>query len=292
LRYEEKPPAENNETVIKYQAIISDISEEANREENDTITKEHFFGSYYAYDDGISEKGYGFKGNAVNGVRFICRFRNYVPGDSVYYLNYYFNPTKDSATLNTYFRMIIFDHDEETGKPGKEIYSESVPVNKEGWNQYMLNSPIPVDEVYYIGWEQLNNKYLNVGYDVNRTNKSNNFIYTSGTWMNSSAEKTVMIRPGFEKKTLTGTKSNEFTALNRSKLYTLYPNPAEDILKIRIKNQEIQSIRIYNMSGKTVYEKHHHHTMVNVSHFTKGMYFIQVSTKNNHIETQRFIITR
>lgn len=73
----------------------------------------------------------------------------------------------------------------------------------------------------------------------------------------------------------------------------VYPNPTSNYLNFSISNnnwnQWLSSITIYNNNGKTLYYTEHFQPKINVSHWQKGVYFLQLNSKVGQI-TKKIII--
>lgn len=66
----------------------------------------------------------------------------------------------------------------------------------------------------------------------------------------------------------------------------IYPNPTRDFLNIQA-SEEISSVEIYSLSGQKLLTSSG--SKIDVSHLNKGIYIIQIHTKNGKIESQKFI---
>ena len=73
------------------------------------------------------------------------------------------------------------------------------------------------------------------------------------------------------------TLSNEEFELNNQ--LVVYPNPADNYVNIKMKNQPIESIKIYNSLGKLVYVKEFKIKQtdfnLNLSKFSSGFYIMK-----------------
>ncbi|TVZ56146.1 putative secreted protein (Por secretion system target) [Lutibacter sp. Hel_I_33_5] len=72
---------------------------------------------------------------------------------------------------------------------------------------------------------------------------------------------------------------------------SIYPNPASNNLNIEVDNQQIKSVKIFNLLGKEVMQKSINNSSlknINISQLTKGMYVIQLKTADNSF-TRKFI---
>ena len=76
---------------------------------------------------------------------------------------------------------------------------------------------------------------------------------------------------------------------------TYYPNPASEVINLKIQNLNISNaqLNIYNMAGQRVHaqriSKHEEHIIV--AHFTKGIYFVELTT-NEWSDYQKIIIKK
>ncbi len=78
---------------------------------------------------------------------------------------------------------------------------------------------------------------------------------------------------------------NEILSVDKQEvqLFSLYPNPAKDVLNIKSESQ-MQAIRIIDLSGKTVYTNTENNTQttIDVSNLSNGVYSIQVITESGN----------
>jgi hypothetical protein len=72
--------------------------------------------------------------------------------------------------------------------------------------------------------------------------------------------------------------------------FTLYPNPAKDVLNIKVKNEiDVKSISIYNTLGQIIMTTiHAENGEINVSNLQTGSYFITLFTDKGS-STAKFI---
>lgn len=75
--------------------------------------------------------------------------------------------------------------------------------------------------------------------------------------------------------------------------FEIYPNPTSDVLKLKLNNQEIQEIKIIDITGKTVFESstgfYASEANIPVNHLQNGVYIIRV-TSGNQIGTKSFVV--
>jgi hypothetical protein len=71
----------------------------------------------------------------------------------------------------------------------------------------------------------------------------------------------------------------------------VFPNPASDVLFIESNSSKIKTIKVVNVAGNIVLENkvHAEKTQIEISSFSKGVYFVQVETENG-ITTKKIIV--
>lgn len=72
---------------------------------------------------------------------------------------------------------------------------------------------------------------------------------------------------------------------------SLYPNPAVNTLNIKLENEQIQLIEIYDINGRLVLEERSNNQQINVASLSNGTYVCAVQTSNG-TATKRFIIRK
>lgn len=260
---------------------------------NDTTHFYQKFYNYYAYDDGTSENGYGLIGEGTERGMVAMRFKTYQE-DTLSGIQIYFNQTLNNANQYTY-KIHVWD--EEDGKPGSILYTleNQKPTNSDDLNKFIL---IPFDEklvlsnTFYIGWQkEYSREMLNVGFDINRINNDKLFYNFNGEWKQSEYEGTVMIRPMFGKKVEVITNTDNKPLPNKLD-FTIYPNPANDILNINYNFTSNYTYFILDAFGRLLKSNVTSETGINISDLNAGIYFIRISDNNNTSTTQKFIIIR
>ncbi len=241
----------------------------------DTMTYHQTFYNYYAYDDGTPEAGIGL---TSTGSKLACQFKLNKP-DSVYSIQMLFNKTQDNAN-DDYFDLAIWR--DNNGVPGEMIYVQQYELPKFTDNlfqiqTYKLDSAIPVNNIFYIGWIQENNTFLNVGFDTYNNSRTHTFYSITNEWYQSIYEGSVIIRPVMSDKEITNIPENDHEDLS----IKIYPNPVNgneiNMLLPKSISYNIRSGKtiIYNLFGQKVY-KGSYKEQLNVSHLQRGMYIVKV----------------
>ena len=72
--------------------------------------------------------------------------------------------------------------------------------------------------------------------------------------------------------------------------FQLYPNPAKDLITIQTNSsQEIKTVSIVDMQGRTVFTSNQNIESISVSNLQQGMYFMTLETSNGASATKKFI---
>ena len=258
----------------------------------DTLTYHQRFHNYYAYDDGSPEAGYGLTpGGAMLAYRFSLNTR-----DTLRAVQMYFNHTLNNAN-EQYFHLKVWR--DNNGVPGELIYEEqNKKVEYSGsltcFHTYMLEEPVPVNGVFYIGWEQINNVNLNLGYDLANDAQANIFYNTSGEWLNSTFRGSLMMRPMLGKEfSIIGIDEKDAPPME----FTVYPNPLRDnTLHIRLSDRGIKkdrlNISIFNMLGQRILSLPFSRE-IQLPDLHNGIYILHLTDERSGTrKAKRFIINR
>jgi hypothetical protein len=255
---------------------------------NNELVFEQKFGNYFAYDDGTAETAFSL--NSLN-AQFAMKYQLNV-ADTLRYVDIYFNPMITNAADYTFNLKVWSDN---AGQPGTELAISrtlSPRYSKSGLNaiiRYGLDAPLALQPgVFYVGFMQNTNNSLGVGVDLNSNNQLNSFYNNGFGWNTAPYPGSAIIHPVF------GTDS-AVTAVSeinlQNKLVEIYPNPATTDLSIRSTDLAIHKL---NYSLVDVYGRLVENgtlttpAVINLSHLTKGIYFIRV-TEENRTSTLKFI---
>ena len=160
--------------------------------------------------------------------------------------------------------------------------------------QDMLDEPLLVNGVFYVGWETTTNDNLNLGYDRNRDAKENIFTNTLGYWEQSVYPGALMMRPILGK---------EFDVLGIGeagrdiKGFTLYPNPMNgQSLRIELSGtlanapRENLKLNIYNIVGQKVYDSPFR-DQITLQDIEAGIYIVRlIDQDQQEVYTTKLVI--
>jgi hypothetical protein len=252
---------------------------------NDTSRIVLNFRDAYAYDDGSAEFGFGIEGPSTNGALMAMRFRVYKP-DTLRALDMMFNKTRNNFTSDLPFRLCVWK-DGGTG-PGDLIYmspEDQFPdfgTGSSPFIRYAIRDQeiIVTDTVIYVGWKQLTEEFLNIGYDVNRDNTKRTFFNTSGNWANAQGSilsGTIMTRAVFGgTDVITSLPEPTVTPID----VCLYPNPVSDLLYVN-SSESIKNIHIFDITSRMVIQINGEQNQVDVSSLAPGIYQVVINTIRN-----------
>ena len=268
------------------------ITDAFDRKENDTVTYYQHFSNYFAFDDGSAEQGYGINGNGSSSAMAAVRFRSYME-DTIRAVNICFNDSYQNANRRL-FDLLIWD--DNNGVPGNILYSlNEVMVNRpddvNGFKVYPLPEGVPVDGVFYAGWRQRSETFLNAGLDINSPNTGRQYYSISGEWYQSQVTGSLMIRPVLGAPLVTGINDVN-TGLSRKLRFG--PNPASDYITIYSEPDECYGDKILiftNLNGVDVM-KVSFSEMIDISRLRNGMYIITATCNGRPYARNRLIINK
>jgi len=247
---------------------------------NDTVIYYQRFNNYFAFDDGSAEGGYGINGLGSNNAMVAYRFRSFTE-DSLRAVNICFNDSYQNANLRTFDLMVW---DDAGGIPGDILYSlEEVKVEQanslNGFHTYIFPKSLMVDGIFYVGWKQRSEIFLNAGFDVNTPHGGKQLYWINGIWYESGQSGSLMIRPVTGPPLLTGI--NDIRFRNRTVLH-FWPNPARDFIVFDPEQLPVDGmtyISVNDMQGRELMNIPLT-DRIDISRLQEGLYIV-VAIRNN-----------
>jgi len=261
--------------------------------ENDTLVYYQVFRNYFASDDGTSEGGYGINGLGSRNAMVAYKFISFIQ-DTIRAIRICFNDSYLDANKREFDLMVW---DDNNGFPGNVLYTREEAMVEQGnaingFYNYTIPEGVVVNNVFYIGWKQRSESFLNVGYDINTSHKGKQLYWLNGEWTQSQVPGSIMIRPVVGSPLLITSVKDIFD--KKRNLMNIRPNPAID--HINIDQGELQLlgssyITITNLSG---------HELINIpfseridiSSLHEGMYILVISMNGRPVGYNRFIKVR
>ncbi|WAC12110.1 T9SS type A sorting domain-containing protein [Dyadobacter pollutisoli] len=232
--------------IAKFYVITTDTIPNVNLKTNDTITSRVALSDYYAFDDGSAE--YGVQVNQKLGrvaVQYILSKPDTIGGVRIAMVPF----NKDISGQS--FTIQIFNN--KNGKPDQLIAQRSVgaryPGKRNGFIDYAFTAPVAVPDTFYVGWLQINEQPVTVGFDRNSMLGKNAVFYNLGTeWAKEITLKgSIMIRPYLGKKAQGIITGNEPGIEAKTRFY---PNPNKGI--INWESMSLKKIDVYTNGGRVV----------------------------------------
>ncbi|MBQ9473732.1 MAG: T9SS type A sorting domain-containing protein [Bacteroidales bacterium] len=249
---------------------------------NDTTAFRQEFSNYFAYDDGSAENGYGLTSTS-NRMKLACRFHA-SKADTLTSVDLYFNHTRGNENTGIAFHICVWAARAD-GKPDTALIYRSKTTYRTsfcGFNRYCnysLDSNLVLkgkDTNFYIGIEQIGNKYINLGFDRNNDNSDKTYYWTSSNeWQQSILGGTVMMRPRMGTVALLGT---ERKPCGQAVSLTCYPNPTTGVLHIATAEQSNNlHIELYNLQGQR-YGSYLGTTTIDMATLPPAIYLLRATT--------------
>lgn len=257
-----------------------DGSEQSSRSANDTIRHFQHFENYYAYDDGSAERGLEITDNA-NGFllnRYDVQAGSSARDNELRGLYIYFIPSVFDVSKN---RFSIVIREDNGGLPGNIIYeSDSLyaprfTAHNYYWPYVLDTTGISLNGPVYIGFRQINNDRLPVGFDLNTTGLTTAFFGEEGNLFQSFIPGAIMMRPFFRHLPAN-------ISLPEPPPPTLdvevFPNPVKEKLRVLFDNHEHEQLQYQVLSqvGQVLVEGKTRGT-VNLSALKPGLYLLNLN---------------
>jgi hypothetical protein len=262
--------------------------------QNDTLIYYQVFKNYFAFDDGSSEGGYGINGLGSRNAMVAYKFESFM-ADTIRAVNICFNDSYQEANKRE-FDLVVWDNN--NGVPGNILYTkQGIMVEQantiNGFYTYTIPEGVPVNGTFYVGWRQLSESFLNVGYDVNTLNAGKQLYWLNGDWSLSQVPGSIMIRPVVGSP-LTITAINDTHYNSNKKSLNIWPNPAKDYINIdrgEIQLSGLSYISFNDLSGRELM-KVPFNERIDISSLHEGMYILVISINNMPVSYNRIIKTR
>ena len=256
---------------------------------NDTLIYYQVFQNYFAFDDGTSEGGYGINGLGSRNAMVAYKFISYVQ-DTLRAIRICFNDSYMEANKRE-FDLVVWGNND--GIPGDILYTkEDVMVEQgnviNGFYNYTLPEGVIVNDIFYVGWRQRSESFLNVGYDVNTPNAARQFYWLNGEWNQSQVSGSIMIRPVLGAALKITSVKDTHTAKN---VLNIWPNPAKDYININPGELQLYGsaqISINDLNGRELINVPFNER-VDISSLHDGMYFVIISINGTRVAYNRII---
>jgi hypothetical protein len=193
------------------------------------------------------------------------------------------------------FDLMVWDDNE--GVPGNIIYSvEEVMVEQgeevNGFYTYLLPEGVMVNDIFYVGWKQRSETFLNAGFDVNTLHKGRQFYWINGEWRLSQAKGSIMIRPVVGDRIKVTTVHD--TYYRNKNLITLWPNPANEYFSLDAGELQLSGfscISVFDMNGRELI-KEPYAERIDITSLKEGVYIVITTLNGKPVGYNRLIKTK
>ncbi len=270
------------------------ITDDFDPKENDTIKYDQVFSNYFAFDDGTSEGGYGINGLGSKNAMVAYKFKSYMQ-DTLRAVNICFNDSYMNSNLRS-FDIVVWNDNNDM--PGDIIYTmEGVMVEQgqgiNGFYTYILPDGVMVNDVFYIGWKQRSETFLNAGFDVNTPHRGRQFYYLNGEWHQSQVSGSIMIRPVVGNP-IKATSVDDIQEDTNKSSFRIWPNPAGDFINIYFKDLALSPdsyITIIDLQGRRVMNVPFSER-IDISSLKAGLYTVAATKSRKSVGYVKLIKTR
>lgn len=248
------------------------------RQQNDTVRFTQKFGSYYAYDDGTAENGYGLTSTASR-IYLACRFDLNVR-DTLTAVEMMVNRTLGAQNEAIQFYLTVWQADED-GRPGTVLYHDSErrrPVAGD-FENYELEHPVALEGSVFVGFEQVGNNYINIGFDRNTNSADRIYYLTSTEWQQSILRGSLLLRPRF------GGSSAEAVEEAEEESLSVWPNPASETVHLGVACRQWQ---LYDCRGSV--SLCGSGDRMAVDGLPSGVYLLKAITPTGNIKMTKIIV--
>jgi hypothetical protein len=244
---------------------------------NDTLSNKTILKDFYAYDDGTAEFAVGmFQRFSRLAYRFELNEPAFITDVDLYVPRVGINVDRLTFNLFVWTRIDTLDQ-----RNDQIVFRQNVPiVYPDAMNEFRripLPEPLLLNGTIYVGYEQLSDDPLTIGYDRNTLSGRQVFFNLGSQWQrNSNFEGSLMIRPVFRAVIPTATPG--FPAEEAAVL--CYPNPADQVIYL---HPTVEAVTVFDLNGRQIYQKDlgrmaEAHPL-DTSQWKTGLYLLRLSTR-------------
>jgi hypothetical protein len=162
-----------------------------------------------------------------------------------------------------------------------------------GFYNYTIPEGVAINDIFYIGWRQRSETFLNAGYDVNTPGTGKQFYWLNGEWRQSQVQGSIMIRPVVGSP-LKVTSINDVFYHNNKNIISVWPNPATDYINFdsgEMQKSGLSFVTITDIYGRELI-KVPFRDRIDISSLHPGVYFIVTSINGTPVGYNRLIKSR
>lgn len=250
---------------------------------NDTVATTFVIDDYFAYDDGEAE--FGVELNQKNGK---LAYQFYTPKRVLLtHIDMYLPAITQNANPLS-IRVLIWKSLGNDTIQDVELrgFAPIVrPANQlNDTVSFTLESPVFVQDTFYIGYEQQSDNLAVIGFDKNTNSGDKIFFNVGGGWeQNPDLKGSLMLRPRFDKNVIL----TDIPDLPQRIPFKVYPNPTDDLVTVEGLHDEIV---VLNVMGQQVYGKSYTFSLPSSTHdlsnLQSGIYLLKIRHKKQYYTTK------
>jgi hypothetical protein len=253
---------------------------------NDTVKVITKIQDYFAYDDGDPDFAAGIN---QNGGKLAYEFFAEQPALLTHIdINFPF-----AQQAGQPIEVFVWSSIEEDGRAEEVLFQNPFsvirPANIGDLTTYKLDTPVFVQDIFYIGFQQATNEFLAVGLDKNQNSADKMFYNVAGVWKrNINVEGSFLMRPRFDKSIAASFVPGSIAAEIR---LDVFPNPSAGEFNLI---GQVDSIQLFDNWGKEIkfkIEETEHGLRILFGENQKGIYLLRVVKEGKTI-TKRLILNR
>lgn len=242
---------------------------------NDTLRTVHYLKDYYAYDDGSAEYAVGLNqrfGQAA--IRYVI-----AEPDVLNAIDVYVAPLGPDLIGRTYNIKVWTRIDTLDDRRSVLVHRQNVPViygpGKDQLVRVRLLREVPVRDTIFIGFEQIEDDMIPIGYDENNDSGQEIFVNIASEWRrNRQLRGSLMFRPVFEKLDVTAI---EPPSGPEPKTVWAWPNPFTEELHI---DAAARLAEVYTLSGVLIarhaFGQAPYERTIHTAGWVKGTYLLRL----------------
>ena len=252
---------------------------------NDTVRITTRIDDYFAYDDGEPDFAAGI--NQAGGklaYRFVAEERALLTHIDI---NFPFVQQTGEP-----IELMVWKEIEVDGREDSVLFQDPFSVRRTDFigelEAYQLDTPIFVQDTFYIGFSQATNEFLAVGLDKNTDTGDQMFFNVDGNWRsNEFVRGSFLMRPRFDKEIAANFNPGDVGG-GVARL-DIYPNPTSGLIRIQ---GPLDDLKVFDSYGKqTLFrlEEELDGYVLDLSLNKKGIYLLRV-VRNGQTLTKRIIL--
>lgn len=245
---------------------------------NDTIAGITVLDNYYAYDDGTAEFA-----ATINQKFGKLAYRYVLNTPAVLtHIDLMFVPIDVNLNGETY-NLRVWKNLDFRGRGAKDsvLLVQNVILNyADSLNKFLrieLSRRIALSDTFYIGFEQLSDKNLTIGFDRNTDSGAEIFTNTTNEWIQNKLNKgSLMLRPVFLNRNAVSTNDRTWETLSAK----VYPNPTHGEL---ILEGQIKEVQLIDLQGRVLIDStfppYQEYKSLDLGNLPNGLYILHLQNE-------------